>query len=121
MLKFPEHLRAPRYCSLTHQPMFEGWCIADGAMYIKDMDDALAHVISEGWENLEQAYEDDYMYWTDWYEIDEEDWDEVPAEAIINSLIADASSILKYVDDADAKRMYVTMLNEYKQPSFNQQ
>ena len=121
MKNFPSHLRAPRYCSITHQPMFEGWCVADGAMYIKYMEDANAHAVIAGYANVEEAYNDDYMYWTDWEEIPEEDWDDIPAEAVINSLIADASSLLKYVDDADAKRMYTNLLNEYKQPSFNQQ
>lgn len=116
-MNFPSHLRAPRYCSLTHQPMFEGWCIADGAMYIKHMNDANAHAVGAGYANLEEAYEDDYMYFTDWFDIPEDEWDDVPAEAVINSLVADAFGLLNSsVLTEDAKRMYVTMLNEYKQP-----
>lgn len=116
-MNFPSHLRAPRYCSITHQPMFEGWCIADGAMYIKDMDDANAHAVDAGYANLEEAYDDDYMYFTDWLDIPEDEWDDVPAETVINSLVADAFGLLNSsVLTEDAKHMYTKLFNEYKQP-----
>lgn len=116
-MNFPSHLRAPRYCSLTHQPMFEGWCVADGAMYIKCMDDANAHAVDAGYANLEEAYEDDYMYFTDWLEIPEDEWDDIPAETVINSLVGDATSLLTYVKDEGVKHMYEIIISEYEQPT----
>ena len=96
--------------------MFEGWCIGDGAMYIKHMNDANAHAVGAGYANLEEAYEDDYMYFTDWFEIPEDEWDDVPAEAVINSLVADAFGLLNSsVLTEDAKHMYTNLFNEYKQ------
>ena len=66
----------PRYCDITHEGMWEGWCVADGAMYIKHMNDANAHAVDAGYANLEEAYEDDYMYYTDWFEIPKDEWHE---------------------------------------------
>jgi hypothetical protein len=66
----------PRYCDVTHEGMWEGWCVADGAMYIKYEEDANEHARSEGYEDIEEAFHEDYMYWTEWHEIPKDEWDE---------------------------------------------
>lgn len=73
--------RAPRYCSVTSEPMFEGWCIGDGDAYIKYESDALKAVEEAGFSNLEEAYNDGFIYWTEWHDIEVEDWDEEPSQA----------------------------------------
>lgn len=70
--------RFPRYCDVTGEGMHEGWCVADGAMYIKNEKDAIAHAQEEGYEDLDDAFYEDYMYFTDWSEIPEDEWDEKP-------------------------------------------
>ena len=66
-----------RQCDLTNELMNEGWVIGDGDIYIKYEDDALKIAIEMGYESIDEAYEDDAMYWTEWeddfqYVIDEQ-------------------------------------------------
>ena len=69
---------APRHCSVTREPMFEGWCVQDGESYIKYASDALECAKAAGYADLEEAYEDEFMYYTDWVDIPEDEWDEPP-------------------------------------------
>ncbi len=61
-----------RKCDVTNQLMNEGWVIGDGAMYIKNESDALKKAIEMGYGSIGEAYEDDVMYWTDWYDCEED-------------------------------------------------
>ena len=79
-----EEKKAPRYCSITLEPMFEGFCVCDGAMYIKLEKDATAHVIQAGYKDLDDAYEDEYIYFTDWHDIPLEEWDDAPKNTDVN-------------------------------------
>ena len=72
--------RAPRYCSITNEPMFEGWCVDDGGLYIKHEADAINHAIEAGYDSLMEAYADSYMYWTDWRDEDEDEWHDPPSK-----------------------------------------
>lgn len=69
----------PRYCDVTHEGMWEGWCVNDGESYIKHEADALKCATDAGYKDIEQAYEDEFMYWTDWREIPRDEWDEPPS------------------------------------------
>jgi len=47
--------------------MNEGYCIQDGLMYIKDDMVMLQHITDEtDYDTIDDAYEDDYYYYTDW-------------------------------------------------------
>ena len=56
-----------RQCSITGEGMNEGFCICDGDMHIKYEIDMIQHITYEtGYETIEEAYEDEYYYWTEW-------------------------------------------------------
>lgn len=57
---------APRVCSHTGEGMWEGWCAGDGAHYFKYEKDALNYAISVGYDSIDEAYDDEHMYWTQW-------------------------------------------------------
>ena len=73
-----QSIKAPRYCSVTEEPMFEGWCVQDGEYYFKYAPDALQCAKDAGYADLEEAYEDGFMYYTDWVDIPDDEWDEPP-------------------------------------------
>lgn len=56
--------------------MHQGWCINDGDMYIKHKLDAVMHAMKAGYASLQDAFDDEYMYWTDWSDEPEEYWHE---------------------------------------------
>ena len=96
--------------------MFEGWCVQDGESYIKYESDALKCAKAAGYADLEEAYEDDFMYYTDWADIPEDEWDDVPAEAVINSLVDMTEGLLRsYVTEEKVKNRYQAIVNKYKQ------
>ena len=65
-----------RQCDITGEGMNEGYCIQDGLMYIKYVEDMIKHLreldvelslrtpLDE--ELLNVYYDDDYYYWTEW-------------------------------------------------------
>ena len=112
-----QHLRAPRYCSITFQPMFEGWLTIDFD-YIKDEKDAKSHAIEKGFASLEDAFEQGYMWWTDWHDSPVDEWDDMPEEAVVGSLIAEMQSLVdtirttKYMTEVSAP--YQAILDEYR-------
>lgn len=64
-----------RKCDITNEGMNEGYCILDGLMYIKYDMDMLQHITDEtDYDTLEEAYEDDYYYHTEWEEIGDDSW-----------------------------------------------
>ena len=68
----------PRYCDITKEGMWTGWCVLDGDMYIKHQWDAIAHAIEAGYASLADAYADSYMYYSEWTDAPAEDWHEQP-------------------------------------------
>ena len=96
--------------------MFEGWCVQDGESYIKYESDALKCAKAAGYADLEEAYEYDFIYYTDWVDIPEDEWHEVPAEAVINSLVDMTGWLLRsYVTDEHVKNRCQTIINDCKQ------
>lgn len=61
-----------RVCDITNEGMNDGYCIGDGFMYIKHESDMVEHVKSVGYSSLDEAYDDDYYYWTEWEELDDD-------------------------------------------------
>lgn len=62
----------PRKCDITGEGMSEGYCIGDGFAYIKYKEDFEIHIKEEtGYESVDEAYEDDYYYYTEWDELDD--------------------------------------------------
>lgn len=55
-----------RQCDVTLEGMNEGWVVGDGDAYFKYEKDALEWATDVGYANLEEAYEDDAIYWTEW-------------------------------------------------------
>jgi hypothetical protein len=68
-------IKYARKCDITGEGMNEGYCIQDGLMYIKYEKDMLQHILDKtDYDSIEDAYEDDYYYFTDWFDtIEEED------------------------------------------------
>ena len=113
-----QHLRAPRYCSITHQPMFEGWVVQDGVWYIKNEADAKKHAVEAGYNDLQEAYDNEYMYYTEWHDIPSDWWDDMPVGAIVGSLIDEMQALVdtirttKYMTEVASP--YQAILNEYR-------
>lgn len=59
-----------RKCDITGQGMNEGWCFGDGEQYAATEDAALKIAKSLGYESLQEAYEDDVCYYTEWEDDD---------------------------------------------------
>jgi len=55
----------PKVCDITGEPMTEGW-LADDSIYFKYEKDAIAWCIENGYESIDDAYECDAIYWTEW-------------------------------------------------------
>ena len=55
-----------RKCDVTGEGMNEGYCINDGEMYIKNKSEMLKHIESVGYKTLDEAFNDEYYYWTEW-------------------------------------------------------
>ena len=52
-----------RQCDVTGQGMNAGFCIGDGAMYIKSEKHMSEHITNDTeYASIEDAYEDDYYY-----------------------------------------------------------
>jgi hypothetical protein len=89
-----------RQCDITGEGMNEGYCIQDGLMYIKYEKDMIKHIrevekegnleydkdISEGRLTdeflLNDYYEADYYYWTEWECEDDLQYEEVNGKLI---------------------------------------
>ena len=58
--------------------MYEGWYFEGLGLYVKHEEDALRICKNYDYATLDEAYEDDMMYWTDWHDIPKDEWDEAP-------------------------------------------
>jgi hypothetical protein len=65
--------RYARRCDVTGKGINEGYVFCDGVFYCSTEEQALAEVKKDGYDTLEQAYEDDFYYYTEWEEIDYDD------------------------------------------------
>jgi hypothetical protein len=55
-----------RKCDITGEGMDEGWVFGDGEQYAKYETDAIKIANSMGYASIEEAYNDDAGYWTEW-------------------------------------------------------
>ena len=81
-----------RQCDITGEGMNEGYCIQDGLMYIKYVEDMIKHLreldvelslrtpLDE--ELLNIYYDDDYYYWTEWECEDDLQYEEINGKLI---------------------------------------
>ena len=78
-----ENFMFARLCSATGRGMNEGYCCLDGDLYFAEESDLLAWLRSDegaGYEGmsdefvLADAYEAEMYYYTEWEELDEDEW-----------------------------------------------
>ena len=65
---FEEGEKIARQCSVTNEGMNEGWVTTNDGDYFKYEEDALAWCKENKWESIAEAYDDDAIYWTEWYD-----------------------------------------------------
>jgi len=78
-----------RRCDATGRGMNEGYVVGDGEMYFSTKENLIDHLREYDWidsngksskdieddaELLEFFYNEDYYYYTEWDEVDEEEW-----------------------------------------------
>lgn len=64
----------PRRCDITGMGMWEGYCFGDGQDYAMDKPSAEKLAKQYGYDTLEEAFEDGAYYFTEWEELDEDEW-----------------------------------------------
>jgi len=62
-----------RKCSITGEGMNEGWYAEGCGMYFANEEDALQWCIENDYKDIQEAYDDGSIYWTDWYDEEEDD------------------------------------------------
>ena len=72
-----------RKCTATGQGMNEGWVVGDGEEYYKYESDIHARCKEAGYADLQEAYDDDFMYWTGW---EESDYDFVEIDGVVREI-----------------------------------
>ena len=70
-----------RKCDICGKPMIDGYCVGDGEKYYCS-DECLAMVFTD--EEWEQAYNEDWGYYTEWYD----EYDENELDIICNELLS---------------------------------
>lgn len=63
----------PRKCSQTGEGMEKGWYCEGCGKYFKYKLHAAAHAIGHGFKDMDEAYKDGFMYYTEWEELDEDE------------------------------------------------
>ena len=61
-----------RICSVTGLGMWQGWVFNDGEFYAADEKSANKIALDLGYKDIEEAYNNDACYWTDWAEDEQE-------------------------------------------------
>lgn len=66
-----------KVCSKTGELFLAGYVVKGGEMYIKHGHDLFVVVTEAGYETLDEAYDDEFFYWSEWglEEVLEEDWE----------------------------------------------
>lgn len=77
-----------KVCSVTGELFLAGYVVEDGGMYIKDEHDLFIVVTEAGYETLDEAYDDEFYYWTEWdlEEVLREDWEMVGGDGVTYEL-----------------------------------
>jgi hypothetical protein len=92
-----------RKCSITGKGINQGFVVGDGDMYFGEEADLLEHLKTLEWENLDGVKSSDiaeselmdyfsneeYFYWTEWEEIDEDDYYDADGNNYIDGEIQD--------------------------------
>lgn len=60
-----------RLCEVKKSGMNSGFVFYDGLFECEDEDDALAYAQAEGYDTLQDAYDDEIYYYTEWDEVDD--------------------------------------------------
>lgn len=71
-----------RKCDATGEGMNEGWVFGDGEEYAKYEADAIKIAKSRGYDSLQDAYDEDDGYWTEWEDEDDFQYVEVDGKLI---------------------------------------
>ena len=91
-MKTTDRILYARQCDITGEGMNEGYCIQDGHMYIKYVEDMIKQLrefdvelslrtpLDE--ELLNIYYDDEYYYWTEWECEDDLQYEEVNGKLI---------------------------------------
>jgi len=64
-----------RKCSIAGKEMKNGWVVLEGEMYIADEKDVLEYIKKVGYKDIEEAFDEGYIYWTQWIDEDIEEDD----------------------------------------------
>lgn len=63
-----------RQCSATGEGMDEGWHVEHDGLYFKYKEDALKYVATLEYNSIDDAYDDEIIYYTHWHD---DDWEYV--------------------------------------------
>jgi hypothetical protein len=63
-----------RIDSITGKLIKSGYCFQDGEFYCADETEALKYAQEQGYKDLEESFEAENHYWTEW-EVDEDDFE----------------------------------------------
>jgi len=66
-----DNIKFARQCSITGEGMDEGWFSDEADKYFKYEKDALKCCIEYGYKNIDEAYNNDFIYWTQWNDKDD--------------------------------------------------
>jgi hypothetical protein len=70
-------MKYARQCSVTNEGMNEGWCFGDGEEYAKYESDAIKMAKEWGYDSIDEAYNEDACYWTEWEDEDDYQYEEI--------------------------------------------
>ena len=70
-----ENLKFARKCSVTGEGMNQGWIFGDGESYAQHEHDALKISMEIGYNSIQDAYDDDACYWTEWEDKDDSQYE----------------------------------------------
>jgi hypothetical protein len=64
-----------RRCDVTGRGINEGYVFRDGEMYASDKDSAIYVATKHyGYDSLSDCYDNGMCYYTEWNEVDEDEW-----------------------------------------------
>ena len=66
-----------RQCSATGEGMDEGWYSEGDCLYFKYKEDALKYVATLGYNSIDDAYDDELIYYTSWNDYDDYEYVEI--------------------------------------------
>lgn len=87
-----EVYKFPRVCSISGEGMWEGYCFGDGEEYAKEKEFAEIIAKRDGYASLDESYDDEHHYWTEWEDLDEDGWYESKHEDGRDAVWVDANT-----------------------------